>query len=651
MDELLAQFRVEAPELAQQAEADLLALERDGGDRAALDGAFRAIHTLKGAVALFDMAPLGEALHAAEDWLGELRAGRLALHAADLDAVLALLGDSEDWLAHVRPDGSLPPEALQSCLRMAERLGRAGGEAAGGEPPVDAGVFGDRPPTPPWALALLAAHADDGAKDAPRVAVRYTPDADAYFRGDDPLALMARTPGLIALEIAPREPFGDPALYDPFRCNLRLTALAHATPDEVRGVFRLAGAQVEVAAIRNSAGPESVEPLAERSRDGAARRLRVEPERVDALMELADALTAASSALGALPAEGPHGPGLAAHRQQIARLVAELHAAVTRVRLAPLSRTFERLPRLVRELSARLGKPVRLEVEGEALEADRVVVDALFEPLLHLLRNALDHGLEAPADRRAAGKPAEGRVRLRARQQGHELHLEVQDDGRGVDVEAVRRAAAAKGLHDPAALTAMDDADVLGLLFAAGMSTTRTVSEVSGRGVGMDAVKQGVEGLGGSVSLASAVGRGTTVALRLPVSAVLTRLITVRVGPELYGAPMSALVETARLTRDRVEAVGSGSATVWRGRTLPIVHLHDLVGVARGEAGDELRLLIVDSGGGDHIGLVVEAFAGRVEGVLRPLSGLLAGLPGVLGTTLTPDGAVLFVLDLAALVR
>ena len=655
MDELLAQFMMEAPELVQQAERDLLALERDSGDRGALDGAFRAIHTLKGSVALFDMGPLAAALHTAEDWLSAVRAKRTPLRPADLDPVLELLSLSEGWFAALGPGGALRPDAAESCRRLGERLRCAGGDASFGVlqtplSPVDADHGpGAAARPPPWALSLLERQAEAGVRGAARIAIRYTPDADAFFRGEDPLALMARMPGLLALEIEAREPWPIADIYDPFRCNLVLTALADAGAPEARAALRLAGVQVEVTELAPSAPALAVatEPL----RQGAARRLRVDPARVDALMEIADALAAASSAMGRVTLEGAAARELAVQRQQIARLVGELHGAVTQVRLAPLSRTFERLPRVVRELSARLGKPVRLEVEGEALEADRVVVDALFEPLLHLLRNALDHGLEDPAARRAAGKPAEGLVRLSAAREAGELRLEVRDDGVGVDAQAVRRSAVARGVLDPAALAALDDIEVMELLFAPGMSTSQTVSEVSGRGVGMDSVRQAVGSLGGRVALHSTVGFGTAVTLRLPVAASLVRLLTLQVGAELYGAPLSAVVEAAHTPRERLAPLGDGTATVWRGRTLPVLHLHDLVGLPRSEAASTLRMLVVEADGGERVGLVVDAFVGRTEGVLRPLTGLLAGLPGVLGTTLTPDGAVLFVLDLAGLIR
>ena len=644
MDELLAQFRLEAPELVQQASDDLLALERGaGGDR--LAGAFRAVHTLKGSVALFDMAALGEALHAGEDRLGAVRAGRERLEPATLDPLLELLGAMDGWFASLGPDGALPPGAADACRRLARRLRREDVETATPEP-----AGSEAAERPAWAARLMTEQA--GALDGggPRTLVRYAPDPQAYFRGEDPLAVIARLPGLLALDIAAAQPWPAAEAYDPFRCALVLSAIVGGAADEVRAALRLAGGQAQVWELRDMsvAAPEAPpEPSSDPGGEAAGRRLRVEPARVDALLETADELVAAVAGLSRLKVAGEAGRELAAATQGLQRLSGELHAAVVRVRLAPLSRTFERLPRLVRELSARLGKPARLELEGGELEADRTVVDGLYEPLLHLIRNALDHGVEDAAGRIAAGKPATALIGLQARAAAGELRLALSDDGRGIDPQAVRRSAVARGLVAP---DAPDDGRALELLFLPGFSTAAAVSDVSGRGVGLDSVRRTLEALGGRVTLSSEPGRGSQAHLSLPVAAVLSRLLLLEVGGETYGAPLSAMLETARIPAERVMAVAGQPAVVWRERTLPLVWLRERLGLPVADAPEHLRLLVVEAEG-ERVGLVVDGFAGRLEAVVRPLTGVLAGLPGMLGATSGPDGAVLFVLDLAGVAR
>ena len=653
MDELLDQFRLEAPELVQQAADDLLALERGIGGGERLAGAFRAVHTLKGSVALFDMAALGEALHAGEDRLGEVRAGRERLEAATLDPLLELLGAMDGWFASLGPDGALPPGAADACRRLARRLRREDAEAAEPRPePLEDGAAGE---PPAWAARLMAGQAGVLDGGGARTLVRYAPDADAFYRGEDPLAAIGRLPGLLALDMAPAEPWPAAQAYDPFRCALVLSAVAAAPAEAVRAALRLAGGQVQVWEPRAAAPAVAPEPPQEPSPglspepggEAAARRLRVEPARVDALMGTAEELVAAVASLSQVRVEGEAGRELAAATQSLQRLSAELHAAVVRVRLAPLSRTFERLPRLVRELSARLGKPARLETEGGELEADRTVVDGLYEPLLHLIRNALDHGAEDAAGRSAAGKPATAVIRLQARAVAGELRLELSDDGRGIDQEALRRSAVARGLIPP---DAPDDGRALELLFLPGFSTAAAVSDVSGRGVGLDSVRRTLEALGGRVSLASEPGLGAQAHLSLPVAAVLSRLLLLEVGGETYGAPLGAVMETLRLPAARVTTVAGEAAAVWRERTLPLVWLRERLGLPSAHAPEHLRVLVVEAGG-ERVGLVVDAFAGRLEAVVRPLTGALAGLPGMAGATSGPRGAVLFVLDLAAVAR
>jgi two-component system, chemotaxis family, sensor kinase CheA len=636
MDELLAQFLVEAPELVQQAGEGLLALEDGSGGRPQLDGAFRAIHTLKGSVALFDMAPLGAALHAAEDWLQAVRAGAEAAGGPRLKATLELVGRLDGWFARLAPEGGLPPDAAPLCLALAAAL-RAGGA---GEAPSQTVAATDTGALPGWAEAFLLRHGREGV----RALLRYRPDPDAFYRGEDPLARLAALQGLVELEIAPVAPWPEPALYDPYRCALVFTATSTAEPEQVRAALRLAGGEVEVCAPPLPDPTAGDAPLP----DGAGRRLRVDPARVDALLGVADDLVAAVAALHGVEADGATGRAFGAVRARLEGLAAELHGAVMQVRLAPLVRTFERLPRMVRDIAQQLGKPVRLELEGDGLEADRAVVDGLYEPLLHLLRNALDHGIEPAEVRAAAGKPAEATVRVSAQITAERLELIVEDDGRGLDPVRIRQTALLRGLSVP---DGDDPAAVLDLLFAPGFSTAEAVSDLSGRGVGLDSVRRSVEALGGRVTLSSDPGRGARAHLSLPLGAVLTRLLLVEVGTELYGVPLARVEEAIRLPLAELQEVGRGSATLWRGRILPVAYLCDGLGLKGQADGTELRALVVRDLAGERVGLAVDRLAGRLEGVVRPLAGVLAGLPGVLGSTLGADGAPLFVLDPAAFVR
>jgi two-component system chemotaxis sensor kinase CheA len=341
--------------------------------------------------------------------------------------------------------------------------------------------------------------------------------------------------------------------------------------------------------------------------------------------------------------------GILANHLDLDRLVGRLHRAVMRVRLMPLAALFRRFPRLMREIGAKLGKDVALTMEGETIEVDKTLVDGLFEPLLHLLRNAADHGIEPAATRRGAGKPARGTIRLSAQRIADQAVIEIADDGKGIDPADIGRTAAARGLLSEVALADLSEVDVLDLIFTPGFSTVETITDVSGRGVGMDAVRTAVLRLGGRIALSSTVGTGTTVRLSLPVSVVLSNVIIVACAGETYGVPMDMVVETVRIPAGRVMAVRNGRAFVLRDVVVPVFDLSALLGLAAGGAPADLRLLVLRRADG-LVAVAVDEFTDRLNLLLRPMSGLLAGMPGVAGTAMLGDGRVLMVLDLAELI-
>lgn len=387
----------------------------------------------------------------------------------------------------------------------------------------------------------------------------------------------------------------------------------------------------------------------------AARTLRVEAARLDELVAAADELAVLKNRLAQLAAEAARSlePRLARTlgraQAELDRQVLRVHAAATRLRVTPLNPVFRRFPRLVRETAAGLGKEVELAIAGGDVEVDKTIVDTLFEPLLHLVRNAIDHGVEAPEARRAAGKRLPARLSLTASAQGDEVVIEISDDGRGVDPAGVRAAAAVRGVADAATLAAMTDEAVIDLIFAPGFSTARKVGDISGRGVGLDAVRASVTALGGRVALRSEPGRGARFLIVLPTSVRLARIMTVRAGAETFGLPLESVVETARVAAGHVTPVRSGRAFVWRDQAAPLLELSDLLQLPPPTPRDEIKVVIVRAGD-DVVGVAVDDFGERLESPLRPMTGLLAGAAGVVGATLMGDGRVLMVLDLQELI-
>jgi two-component system chemotaxis sensor kinase CheA len=632
MNEFIEQFLIEGRELVEQGVDDLLALERDADDRERLDSAFRAFHTLKGSAGIVDFAAMARGLGAAEDLLSRVRAGDQPVTAALISSCLTGLDQVVQWLDELEATGELPPAADADADRL-ETLFRSGASVPA---------------------------ADD------KIAPRTTPNPTAPAA--DGLAEIARN--LIASQIAMLA-----AADDDQGLRGRLMSAAAVAANVMRGFDRLRDAETLENAGAASVDAGSIAPLsmalenllleagepsaadaAPLTAPASARMLRVDMDRIDVLVRLAGEMTVVKNALGhsvSLAEESGHQKALAGKlRDQHAlleRLVTELQRAVLGIRVLPMRQVFQRFPRLVRELGASLGKPVRLVLEGEDVEADKVIVESLFEPLLHVVRNAIDHGVEDPGARSAAGKAVLAELRLGAARLGEQVVVEIADDGRGVDVDRVREIAAERGVIAPETLASMNDADAVSLIFAPGFSTAETVTELSGRGVGMDAVRVAVERLGGHVAVESREGAGTTVRFTLPFTLIMAPVMTVQVGGQLFGLPLDGIVETVRVPAHAITPVGAAQAFVLRDRTLPLCDLAESLGLTRTNADrDEATVVVVDLGG-QLCGLRVDRAAERMEVMLKPPEGLLSGMPGVAGTTVLGDGRVLIILDVREL--
>lgn len=647
MDELFDQFMIEGRELISKATDDLMALELDQSAAGRVDGAFRAVHTLKGSVAIFDMAPMGMALHAAEDLLGAVRSEIVPMSPSIARALLACLDQCERWMDVVEESGHLPPEAPKDAVSITTGLLALTGA------PQESTLL-DQTVDRPWVTELLERHSGqlEEARKAGRalVAVRYLPSEDCFFAGDDPMVLVADVPELLALDMRAVAPWPELEVFDLYRCNLRIEFVSSSSESDLRQLFRFIPDQVEIVAI---AAPE---PSTDSTATEAERTIRVSASDIDKLLDLVGELVVAKNSFAYLAAHAEAGTdpkaiasAIRAAQTTTDRLVADMHRAVMNVRMVPLDRLFRRLARMVRELSQRLDKNIALEIRGEQTRIDKAVADALFEPLLHLVRNAVDHGIEAGEARLQSGKKPQGRLSLEARTLGDQILIEIRDDGAGIDPARVRTVAGDRHIVPSDRLEAMDDAAAVQLIFAPGFSTSTKVTDVSGRGVGMDAVKTAIERLGGRVSLGSTLGSGTTVSLRLPATAALTTVLLVRIGDERFAIPLDTVIETVRIPSSAVLPVGLGHAFVLRRETLPLIELAALLGNGKAQSAEDVRILVIQGSQG-KIGIAVDDFSERLDVMLRPMTGLLAHVPGVSGTTLLGDGSVLLILNLGELI-
>lgn len=630
MNEFVEQFLIEARELVEQATADLLAVEENPGDAERLDSAFRAFHTLKGSAGIVDFAGMARATHAAEDMLATVRSGKGAVSRDLISNCLGCLDLVLQWLDAMQINGEIPPNADGEADAMVARFGLS--PAVGG--------------------AQIAA---DSGPDSEVSAPGLSAAAAALLQAQIQLLQEKATEGLLG------------RLLSAGRVTVNILRSTNQ-PNKIADIERAAGvaaasenASALVSAIQNLLPSQVPGVIAAESvvgSDASARVLRVDVDRIDALVKLTGELIVAKNAVGhaAQLARANTDPQTLAQLLKdqhglLGRLIEELQRSVLSIRVLPMRQVFNRFPRLVREISEALGKSTKLVTEGDDTEADKVVVEGLFEPLLHVIRNALDHGIETTGERASAGKPPIATIRLRANRNGDVVVVEVQDDGRGIDVEKVRALALERGIADGADIAQMSDDDVTDLVFAAGFSTAATVTDLSGRGVGMNVVRSNVEGLGGTARIASQPGVGTTVTLRLPFSVMMTRVMTVEAGDQVLGLALDHVVETVQVPRNEIAAVGKGRATVLRNRTIPVVDLAVSLGHPVREQTSAMAKIVVVSVGGQLGGLEVDRFGDRLDVMLKPMDGLLHGMPGVSGTSLLGDGTVLIVLDLQDLLQ
>lgn len=402
--------------------------------------------------------------------------------------------------------------------------------------------------------------------------------------------------------------------------------------------------------------PTDLDPRAERRGEdhASAKSLKVDQVKIDRLMNLIGEMVVAKNAIPYLAnrAETVYGSRelsreIKTQYAVINRISEEMQDAIMQVRMMPVSFVFQRFPRLVRDLSRRLGKDVNLVLDGEDTAADKNIIESISDPLVHMVRNSLDHGLEMPEQRRAAGKPAQGQLRISARQEADRVVIEVSDDGRGIDPEVIKFKAYEKGLIDEATLERITPQEAINLVFMAGFSTADAVSDLSGRGVGMDVVRTAIERVNGSIALQSIKGQGTTIRLSLPLSMAVTNVMTIETDSQVFGVPIDMVVETVRVPRDSVRGIKDNLVTVLRGRVVPLKSLNRLLGLAApplANDSDELAVLVVRLGE-DYLGLLVDDFHETTDIILKPLAGVLGGLRLYSGSALLGDGSVLMVLN------
>jgi two-component system chemotaxis sensor kinase CheA len=638
-------FRQEAQELLEEIEQGLLDLAHraqggGGGDRELVDAVFRGLHTLKGSGAMFGFDALAAFTHHCETAFDRVRKGEVAATSELVGAVLACQ-DHMRALAEGRSASEAAGDVLLAELhRVVESAGQTEAAVAPAAPglntwrikfslPADALVNGTRP------LPLLDELRELG--DCQVVAV-----TDAVPAFDDLIATECH----LAWDVTLVTKHGRDAIEDVF---------IFVIDDMTLDIQDVGAAEAQVAVVEvietATAAPQAVgandeTPAgASEGRKAGGDTVRVPAERLDEMMDRVGELVIAQSRLKQLAASSSD-IALRAVAEEIERLAAEMRDTMMVVRMVPIAQLFGRFRRLIHDLARDTGKTIELSTEGEATELDKTVIERLADPLIHLIRNAADHGLETPEQRLAAGKPETGHVVLAARQSGAEVVITITDDGRGVDRARVRAKAEENGLIQPGQV--LNDNELLQLIFAPGFSTAAAITNLSGRGVGMDVVKRTIEGLRGSIELTSTPGEGSVVSLRIPLTLAIIDGLLVRVGTGRYVIPLSSVEECVELSVEQdIRSTGRSLITL-RDQLVPFIRLRQMF--STGQAIEPHQKIVVVQAGQDRVGLVVDQILGDHQTVIKALSGFHAEVGAFSGATILGDGGVALILDIGHLV-
>jgi two-component system chemotaxis sensor kinase CheA len=623
-------FRLEAQDLLEQIEQGLLDMEHRPGDRDLVDAVFRGLHTLKGSGAMFGFDALAAFTHHCETAFDRVRKGEVPATSELVSAVLA----AQDHMRALAEGRDAPESAGNALLERLQRAVDQAGDAAPAAGPT-ATTWKIRFSLPVDALA-------NGTRPLPLLdELRELGDCEVTVVTDAVPPLAALSPGechlawdVILTTEHPRSAIEDVFIFVIDEMTLEIEALD--APGAVETAEVSVAAEIEAAAEG---------ALAETKTARVGDTVRVPAERLDELMDRVGELVIAQSRLKSVAAASID-QNLRAVSEEIERLAGELRDTMMVVRMVPIAQLFSRFRRLIHDLARDTGKQIELSTEGEATELDKTVIERLADPLVHLIRNAADHGLETPEERAAAGKPAAGQVTLAARQSGAEVIITITDDGRGVDRARVRAKAEENGLV--AAGAVLSDGELLQLIFHPGFSTAQAITSLSGRGVGMDVVKRTIEGLRGAIEMKSEPGQGSQISLRIPLTLAIIDGLLVRVGTGRYVIPLAAVEECVELTVEQdVRSTGRSLLTL-RDRLVPFIRLRDLF--ETGQAADPHQKVVVVSTGHERVGLVVDQILGDHQTVIKSLSGFHAEVETFSGATILGDGDVALILDVAHLV-
>ena len=633
MKEIMEDFLIEAFELIEQIDHDLVELEANPEDLELLNRIFRVAHTVKGSSSFLNFDVLTELTHHMEDVLNKARKGELKITPDIMDVVLESVDMMKGLLESIRDNGSDAAAGIDIKNICASLTQISEGEAPSAAPEAPAAAPAPEPVKEPEP----AAPAEEAAPEV----------SDAELSKLSDSEVEAEIERLLKVRKAEDQ------------ARRASKGIAPKSPEEIAPATSAAPAPAaKPAPSRERDADKKVPAASSNSAVAQEQTIRVEVKRLDHLMNLIGELVLGKNRLLKIyddVEERYEGEKFLEELNQVVSslslVTTDIQLAVMKTRMLPIAKVFNKFPRMIRDLSRELGKQIDLEISGEETELDKSIVEEIGDPLVHIIRNSCDHGIEDPETRKAMGKPEKGLVQLKAYNEGNHIVVEIVDDGKGLDADMLKAKSIEKGIITEREADAMSEKEAFGLIFKPGFSTAAKVTNVSGRGVGMDVVKTNIEKLNGIIDIESEVGKGTVMKLKIPLTLAIIQSLLVGTQEEFYAIPLASVLETVRVPIDDIYTIDGKNVLRLRDEVLSLVRLSDVFGVNKVFDGGDQTYVVIIGVAEAKLGIIVDTLVGQEEIVIKSMGDYLQNIPGIAGATIRGDGRVTLIIDVGAMME
>jgi len=633
MKEIMEDFLIEAFELIEQIDHDLVELEANPEDLELLNRIFRVAHTVKGSSSFLNFDVLTELTHHMEDVLNKARKGELKITPDIMDVVLESVDMMKGLLESIRDNGSDAAAGIDIKNICASLTQISEGEAPSAAAEAPAAVPAPEPVKEPEP----AAPAEEAAPEV----------SDAELSKLSDSEVEAEIERLLKVRKAEDQ------------ARRASKGIAPKSPEEIAPAASAAPAPApKPAPSRERDADKKVPAASSNSAVAQEQTIRVEVKRLDHLMNLIGELVLGKNRLLKIyddVEERYEGEKFLEELNQVVSslslVTTDIQLAVMKTRMLPIAKVFNKFPRMIRDLSRELGKQIDLEISGEETELDKSIVEEIGDPLVHIIRNSCDHGIEDPETRKAMGKPEKGLVQLKAYNEGNHIVVEIVDDGKGLDADMLKAKSIEKGIITEREADAMSEKEAFGLIFKPGFSTAAKVTNVSGRGVGMDVVKTNIEKLNGIIDIESEVGKGTVMKLKIPLTLAIIQSLLVGTQEEFYAIPLASVLETVRVPIDDIYTIDGKNVLRLRDEVLSLVRLSDVFGVNKVFDGGDQTYVVIIGVAEAKLGIIVDTLVGQEEIVIKSMGDYLQNIPGIAGATIRGDGRVTLIIDVGAMME